>query len=145
MGARISPLEPSPPRLMNRMGRHKLTTFFAIVLIALIEHGHAQKCVLCLVPQMDTSGDGLVQRTEVQEWITPRLAQLQSKPDPDTDPELRGRFGDLDVPGLVAEMLRMADENGDGSLSMDEVQSTLHQSEQFEGSALHDVLHFEML
>ena len=94
---------------------------------------------------MDTSGDGLVQRTEVQEWITPRLAQLQSKPDPDTDPELRGRFGDLDVPGLVAEMLRMADENGDGSLSMDEVQSTLHQSEQFEGSALHDVLHFEML
>ena len=82
--------------------------------------------------------DNLVQRTEVQEWITPRLAQLKSN-------KSKKKFDKLDAQGLVAEMLRMADEDGDGSLSMDEVQSTLHQSEHFERSALHDVLHFEML
>ena len=111
-------------------------TYFCLALV--ICSARAQKCVLCLVPQMDTSGDGLVQRTEVQEWITPRLAQLKSN-------KSKKKFDKLDAQGLVAEMLRMADEDGDGSLSMDEVQSTLHQSEHFERSALHDVLHFEML
>lgn len=96
----------------------------------------AGKCVLCLVPQMDTDGSGEVSRAEVTSWIRPRLAKLQYSKAQD--------FGTLTVDGLATEMMAAADLDKSGSLSMDEVQSSIHENAAFEMSKLHEVLHFEM-
>ena len=96
----------------------------------------AGKCVLCLVPQMDTDGSGEVSRAEGTSWIRPRLAKLQYSKAQD--------FGTLTVDGLATEMMAAADLDKSGSLSMDEVQSSIHENAAFEMSKLHEVLHFEM-
>ena len=85
---------------------------------------------------MDTDGSGDVSRAEVVGWVRPRLAKLAYR--------RSAEFGALSVDGLADEMMAAADANGDGGLTMEEVQGSIHENATFESSHLHAVLHAEM-
>ena len=85
---------------------------------------------------MDTDGSGNISREEVKGWVDPRLAKLANR--------RSAEFGALTVDGLADELMAWVDQNGDGALTMEEVQESIHENATFEASPLHAVLHAEM-